>query len=862
MGEVFRARDARLGRDVAIKTLPAAFADSPERRRRFEQEARAAGALSHPNIVAVYDAGEQGDLAYIVSELVEGESLRDLIRRGPAPVRKVIDLAAQIAEGLSAAHAAGIVHRDLKPENVMLSREGRAKILDFGLARYEPAKVAVGGGTMTMTNPGMIMGTPGYMSPEQVAGQPTEAQTDIFSLGIIIFEMLAGKQAFERATTIETMNAILRDDPPELPVAVPPALQSIVLHCLEKEPVRRYQSAQDLAFALRALSGSSIATVPKLAPVKPRPRILPVAAGVLALIAAYALAGLLLAPRGAILASYRFRPLASDSEPDWAPSWSPDGKSVAFVRAKTVGPNELLIRGLESMIPSVAAKANSHDAPIWSRDASRLFFITPDGIQSVGRAGGLAQTVLKGELGGADLSPDNQAMAIWLIRDSQEHPTAKMWISSPPGSAPRKYQPVVWEETGSTSPVYVRFSPDGRQIAVSVTRGGGAELWLLPYPDGATARFKPHRVFSSSLPGLAPSISWMPDSRHMVLAFAAPYTMSQLWMGDTQSGTLAPITSGEGRMSRAAVSPDGARIAFESVNADSDLVEIPLEGGMLRPLLITARDESAVAWSPKGSQFAFATSRNGRPEIWVRSTQEGWERPAVTQSDFPDDTLGFYALTFSPDGERLAYMRNSSRRLAAIWISPAAGGQPVRIGNPDDYEFGPTWSPDSNWLAYSSAYGGLVKVAVGGSQSPVKLRENACQQPARWSPDGQWIACPDKDNIALVSPDGKTTRNAGNRSGMLAWTRDSKSLLILGTDAGERWKLGSIDIQSGSEKPLATLPLEPISFFANISNSSTISLSPDGKSVAATKTTERVDVWMLEGFEHPRSMWSRLWWWR
>ena len=343
MGEVFRARDVRLGRDVALKILPAEFALDPDRRRRFEQESRAASALSHPNIVTVYDVGDQDGVSYIVSELVDGESLRDLIERGPVPLRKTIEIGAQIADGLAAAHAANVVHRDLKPENVMLTRHGRPKILDFGLARYQPAAPAEG----AMTMPGMVMGTAGYMSPEQVTGSATDARSDIFSLGIILHEMLAGKIPFARATTIETMSAILRDDPPDLPATLPPAVQQVILHCLEKEPARRFQSAGDLAFNLRAVSPGS--TAGAQTPARPPRRKLRLSAAaltatVLGLVAA-ALAAILITrpPRGAELAAYRFTPLATDARPQHDAAWSPDGQNIAYIRDIADAPDQILV---------------------------------------------------------------------------------------------------------------------------------------------------------------------------------------------------------------------------------------------------------------------------------------------------------------------------------------------------------------------------------------------------------------------------------------------------------------------------------------------------------------------------------------
>jgi serine/threonine protein kinase len=247
MGEVYRARDPRLNRDVALKILPAEVAADPSRRQRFEIEARAVAALSHPNIVAVYDVGE----GFMVSELVEGEPLRGA-RFG---LRKTLDIAAQIASGLAAAHGAGVVHRDLKPDNVLLTRDGRPKILDFGLARMtQPSTPRDATVPAPLTGPGVVMGTVGYMSPEQVRGLDADHRSDIFSFGVVLHEMLGGARPFEGETAVDTMQAILRDDAPDLPSTVPAGVRQVVSHCLEKDPVHRFQSARDLGFALRALA--------------------------------------------------------------------------------------------------------------------------------------------------------------------------------------------------------------------------------------------------------------------------------------------------------------------------------------------------------------------------------------------------------------------------------------------------------------------------------------------------------------------------------------------------------------------------------------------------------------------------------
>jgi serine/threonine protein kinase len=269
MGEVYRARDPRLGRDVAIKVLPVAFSADPDRLRRFEQEARATGALNHPNILAIYDIGATAEQApYIVSELLEGDTLRDRLSAGALPVRKALDYARQTAQGLAVAHAKGIVHRDLKPENLFVTKDGRIKILDFGLAKLTEAD-AVGAQQTSLqttpagTEPGLIMGTMGYMSPEQVRAQATDHRSDLFSFGAILYEMLSGKRAFKGETPADTMSAILNAEPPDLTETnrtIPPGVERIVRHCLEKSPDERFQSAKDIAFDLDALSGLSGST--------------------------------------------------------------------------------------------------------------------------------------------------------------------------------------------------------------------------------------------------------------------------------------------------------------------------------------------------------------------------------------------------------------------------------------------------------------------------------------------------------------------------------------------------------------------------------------------------------------------------
>jgi eukaryotic-like serine/threonine-protein kinase len=278
MGEVYRARDTRLRREVALKVLPADVANDPSRRARFEQEAHAAAALNHPNILGIHDVGSEDGVSFIATELVNGETLGDLIDRGVVPSRPLLDIAAQIADGMAAAHAAGIVHRDLKPANVMVTADGRVKILDFGLAKQTARPTGDSDDTILVdhTEPGMIVGTVSYMSPEQARGRTADYRSDQFSLGLILYEMAAGKKAFDKAESVQTMAAIIGEEPPPIEARVPAPLRWVIDRCLAKDPAGRYESSRDLSRELRSIRdhlsevSSQVEKVPAMAGPAPR----------------------------------------------------------------------------------------------------------------------------------------------------------------------------------------------------------------------------------------------------------------------------------------------------------------------------------------------------------------------------------------------------------------------------------------------------------------------------------------------------------------------------------------------------------------------------------------------------------------
>ncbi len=871
MGEVYRARDSRLGREVAIKVLPDALRSDPDRLRRFEQEARAASALNHPNVLGVLDVGTDDGVPYVVSELLEGETLRERLRVGGLTRFKAVEYAVQIALGLAAAHEKGITHRDLKPENLFLTRDGRVKILDFGLAKLHEAAAQADGGshlpTLSQgTEPGAILGTVGYMSPEQVRGFSADHRSDIFSFGAVLYEMLSKRRAFAGESSPEVMTAILREDPPELASSVrnlSPALGRIVRRCLEKRPEDRFHSAHDLALALEAVSTSSEGTrADVVSPARrraPASRVWVIAATTLAVLLAFLTAWLYLRPSGFGLSRYRFTPFATDAEMEEEGAWSPDGRSIAYLKVLH-GSEQIFVRSLDADAPvQVTRGSNGAEAPFWSPDSGRIWFLSDGGVWSVSRAGGEPELVRKLEVDAAALSPDGTTLATWRTTTSGSTTTGSVWLSSPPTAEPREYTPAPFAVSGVWNPQFLRFSPDGTRILVAFDSVDGVAVWLLPSPDGPGARDKPRRVFASRSPWQGPpSFSWMPDGRRVVMAFKeAAGSPSRLWMADTRNETLVPLTAGVTDESQPDVSPDGSKLVFTSGWVDHDLVEVPLDGSPPTNLLATSRNEHSAAWVPGAARFVYMTDRSGQAEIRIRSRTEDWDRLVVSARDFPSDATSLLrAPVVSPDGGQLAYDRRSGGGHLAIWLSPVTGGAPARLTQIAIEHYSPAWSPDGKWLAFHLWDGRVDKLArsrVGSSEPPQTLVEDDVGPaiPA-WSPRGEWIAYASAEGVNLVDPDGKVRRLVANvryhAQPALLWSRDGASIYTVALQEDGGPQLVSVDVRSGAVKPIGSYG-PAVRFGTPSPPGLRFTLGPDGRSFLATVRRFPMDLWLLEGFD-------------
>jgi eukaryotic-like serine/threonine-protein kinase len=700
MGEVYRALDTRLDRAVAIKVLPAAFAQDAERLRRFEQEARATSALNHPNILTVYDIGNHEQSPYIVAELLEGEELRAQLDDGALPVRKAVEYAQQIAAGLAAAHEKGIVHRDLKPENLFVTKDGRIKILDFGLAKLKPQKLTGGVDSEAptlkpLTDPGVIMGTVGYMSPEQVRGQEADHRADIFSFGMILYEMLSGKRAFSGVSVADVMSAILKEDPPELSESnakISPALDKIVRRCLEKKPERRFHSAHDLGFALETLStnssgsssGSSLTSAASAAVAETktsawRVRLPWIVAGAFALMAAaFGLAYFNRSSASERAIRLSFDPPANlsfnDAQAD-AAVISPDGQKIAFSALSPDGKYMLYVRDLNATEAQVLPGSDLPLAPFWSPDSQSIAYGSLGKLKRSDILGGNAQVLT--DAGRLIAGAWNKSGDIIFTPDYG----AAIFQIKAVGGEPK--QVTFQEQTGDGMHSSGTFLPDGRRFLFN--RAGGA---------------------------------------------AASRDLSGLWLGSLDSKELKRILP-EGPTVRFAP-PDWLIMVRNQVLVAQqfDLSTLELKGD---PMPIMTQTDN-----PARAPARFSVSDNG-VIVWQGEWKREYQLLWLDRQGKQVGAIGQPALVtrgqeprFSPDGKRLALMRDG------IWVTDLAGENGIKLG---DGQL-PTWSPDGRRITYNSRFEGVGAGILERSANGVgdqQLLLAGVVFPEVWTPDGRFL---------------------------------------------------------------------------------------------------------------------------
>ncbi|MGA7410799.1 MAG: protein kinase [Bryobacteraceae bacterium] len=728
MGEVYRARDLRLKREVAIKTLPSGFASDRDRIARFEREARAASALNHPNIVSVYDIGTEGGVSFIVSELVDGETLAQAIQRGPLSLRKLIETSTQICDGLAAAHSAGVVHRDLKPGNIMLTRDGRAKILDFGLARQDHAH-GVDSTTVEASHPGMIMGTPGYMSPEQVRCEPTDARSDIFSLGVILYEMASGKPAFRGGSSVEVMNSILNDDPPELPQASPPSLDRIVRRCIEKRPSRRFQSAADLGFALTSLTPS-----PKLEE-RPKRRAwmkwAVTAALALAVTAGAVYLSVVSLPKAPAQPELTLRRLTNDPIFTRSVAISPDGKLVAYDKDGDIWVEQADGGG---GIRLTDDKADDKD-PAFSSDGTQIAFRSErdgGGVYVVPVLGGQARELVH-EGKRPSFSPDGRWLMYWIGPGIGQ--SGKLFVRPLSGGPP--------VQVGAKTPVLCGavWSPDGSRILFEADCVADlATVWVYKIEGND---LKPNHDVR---PGEDVIDQWLASPPRLLTwkRVADAYVVTTVPIspdGTRVTGPPQNLTSVTDQLLRVSAAMDG-RVALAVSTAKQHIWGLPIDTkghatGEAKQLTNGSEDEMSPSLSRDGRKLVFFSQRANSLRLFYKDLATGKGKELST------DAGSGGGVVFGPDGAGVLCGAGSAS--GSLLYIPLSGGLPKKISDKAAIPW--DWSPDGKTLLFfhagdlSKPRWGVVRQLDLGSLSQTTFLDDPEFETwqAHFSHDGRWV---------------------------------------------------------------------------------------------------------------------------
>jgi serine/threonine protein kinase/Tol biopolymer transport system component len=835
MGEVYRAQDTRLERDVAVKVLSRTLVNDAEALRRFEQEARAAGMLNHPNILAIYDIGVEGEQRYIVSELLEGQSLRARVREGPIPARRALDYGAQLARGMAAAHERGIIHRDLKPENVFVTRDGHVKILDFGLVKLAGQRVPAAQQNSDTeptlvpghTEPGRIMGTVGYMAPEQIRGLPGDSLSDIFAFGAILYEMLAGRPAFRGESPIETLNAILRDDPLdffELNLRIPAALDRIVRHCLEKKPEDRFQSARDLAFDLGSLSGLTS----KMVYAGPRWRINARALAIPLLVVVAALAtlggGYLLGQRNGRIPPPSFHRLTYRGGTIYNARFSSDGQTVFYggrwgsnpMAVFSARPDSPESRGLEFGVADVLGVSRSGLLAI-SLNRRPIGYVRNSGtLAQVPIAGGAPRKILD-DVEEADWSPDGRLAIVRTVtgRNRLEFPIGRVlyqtvgWISSPRFS-PRGDaiafvdHPFLNDDRGTVSIVTTAdatrrtLTSEAQSVQGLAWRPNGDEVWFTAERDGTaralrtvTLRGK-ERVIATSAGALSLH-DIAADGRALVSRDLVRAGIVGVDKGGANPRDLSWLDYSVVRD----LSADGRTIVFsESGEAGGALYGVYLrhtDGDSA----VRLGDGTTEALSPDGNWVLSIPRNRKEAQIVMLPTGTG-QAHAITH-----DAINHRSARWFPDGRRILFHGNEPGRPPRLWVQSIDGGG-LRAVSPENV-VGTQVTPDNRYIlgrAGDRKY--YLYPVAGGAPVPVPALHGD-DVPVRFTPDGRAV--------------------------------------FVGTFGKIPALLTKVDLASGARVPwLDAMPAEP----SGLTNVGPIFVTPDGGRSVYSYTRLLSDLYLVE----------------